>query len=78
MVNFKINNNTTASDVIKYTLNAYEIPFSKSQSVQQNESNNNVYCLVIVLGCRERVLKDNYCLFNLIRYYQSYLNHTIY
>ena len=66
MVNFKINNNTTANDVIKYTLNAYDVPFTKSSTNQRDEStNNNLYCLVIVLGCRERVLKDNYCLFNL-------------
>ena len=84
MVNFKINNNTTASDVIKYTLNAYDIPLENSKiqesskksplypSLNRDENNNNsnininsTYCLVVVLGCRERVLKDNYCLFNL-------------
>ena len=72
MVNFKINSNTTSSDVIKHTLNAYDInPTTTTNKASFNrdeaacESIKSPYCLVIVLGCRERVLKDNYCLFNL-------------
>jgi hypothetical protein len=74
MVNIKINNSTTAFDVIKYTLGAFDSDTSFKNtsplsslypSLNRVDDTAAMFCLVIVLGCRERVLKDCYCLYQL-------------